>query len=117
MESRGRLHTAREVVDNRTDIIIKNRKETTCLLIDVAIAADGNVIRKEAQNELKYRSLCIEITANVEREVCDYTSRNWSHWSTNKRFKETFGRHTSKTFYRFTTKDSCTWNITHNTVK
>jgi len=26
-----------------------------------------------------------------------------------------FGRHTRKAFSRFTTKDSCTWNITHNT--
>jgi len=29
--------------------------------------------------------------------------------------REKFGRYTRKTFDRFTTKDSCTWNITHNT--
>ena len=29
--------------------------------------------------------------------------------------KEKFGIHTRKTFDRFTTKDSYTWNITHNT--
>jgi hypothetical protein len=32
-----------------------------------------------------------------------------------KMFKEEFGNHIRKTFNRFTTKDSCTWNITHNT--
>jgi hypothetical protein len=30
-------------------------------LIDVAIPADRNVVQKEAENKLKYKSLCIEI--------------------------------------------------------
>jgi len=34
---------------------------------------------------------------------------------TTKRFKEKFEIHTKITFDRFTTKDSYTWNITHNT--
>ena len=29
--------------------------------------------------------------------------------------RKTFGNYTRKTFDRFTTKDSYTWNITHNT--
>jgi len=32
-----------------------------------------------------------------------------------KKLKEKFGSCTRKTFDRFTTKDSYTWNITHNT--
>jgi hypothetical protein len=35
-------HTDREVTANRSDIIIKNKKEKTCTLIDVAIPADRN---------------------------------------------------------------------------
>jgi hypothetical protein len=38
---------------------------------------------------------------NVEHTMCDYTSNNCSHWNSNKRFKEKFGRHTTKTFHRF----------------
>jgi signal transduction histidine kinase len=53
--------TGREVTANRPDIIIKNKKEKTCTLIDVAIPADRNVVQKEAENRLKYKSLCIEI--------------------------------------------------------
>ena len=34
--------------NNRPDIIIKNKKEKTCTLIDVAIPADRNVVQKEA---------------------------------------------------------------------
>jgi hypothetical protein len=53
--------TDREVTANKPDIIIKNKKEKTCILIDVAVPADRNVTQKEAENKLKYMSLCIEI--------------------------------------------------------
>ena len=33
----------------------------TCILVDVAIPADRNVVQKEAEKKLKYKSLCIEI--------------------------------------------------------
>jgi hypothetical protein len=46
---------------NRSDIIVKN-KDKTCLLIDVAIPSDKNVIQKEAEKKLKYKNLSIEIT-------------------------------------------------------
>jgi len=53
--------THREVAGNRPDIIIKSKKEKTRTLIDVAIPADRNVVQKEAEKKLKYKSLCIEI--------------------------------------------------------
>ena len=43
------VHTEREVRVNRPDIIIKNKKEKTCTLIDVAIPTDRNVVQKEAE--------------------------------------------------------------------
>ena len=55
------VHTNKEVTANRPDRIIKNTKEKTCTLIDVAIPADRNVVQKEAEKKLKYKSLCIEI--------------------------------------------------------
>jgi hypothetical protein len=55
------VHTDREVTANRPDIIIKNKKEKKCTLIDVAIPADRNVVQKEAENKLKYKSLYREI--------------------------------------------------------
>ena len=51
---------------------------------------------------------------NVEPEMYDCISNNWSHWNSNEKLKEKFGNCTRKTFDRFTTKDSYTWNITHN---
>jgi len=103
-------NTDREVTANRPDIIIKDKKEKICTLIDVAVPADRNVVQKEAKKKFMYRD-----TANVEPEMYDCTSNNWSHWNSNKKLKEKFGSCTGKTFDRFTTKDSCIWNITHNT--
>jgi hypothetical protein len=50
-------HAYREVTANMPDIIIKNKKEKTCTLIDVAIPADRNVAQKEVRKKLKYKSL------------------------------------------------------------
>ena len=47
-------------------------------------------------------------TANVEPEMYDHASNNWSHWDSNEKLKEKFGRCTRKTLNRFTTKDSYT---------
>jgi hypothetical protein len=41
------IQTNRDVLANRPDIIVKS-KDRTCLLIDVAISSDRNVIQKEA---------------------------------------------------------------------
>jgi len=70
---------------------------------------------KGSGRELKYKSLCIRDTTNVEPEMYDCTSNKWSHWNSNEKLKEKFGSCTRKTFDRFTTKDTYTWNITHNT--
>jgi hypothetical protein len=42
------VHTDREVKANRPDIIIKNKKEKKCVLINVAIPA---VVKKEAEKQ------------------------------------------------------------------
>jgi hypothetical protein len=45
---------------NRLIIIVKN-KDKPCLLIDVAILSDKNVIQKQAEKKLKYKNLSTEI--------------------------------------------------------
>jgi len=45
-------HTDRKVTANRPDIIIKNKNKKTCILIDVAIPADRNVVQKEEEKKL-----------------------------------------------------------------
>ena len=77
------VHTNREVTANRPDIIIKNKNEKTCTLLDVAIPADRNVVQKEAEKEVKIQEFMYRDTANVEPEMYDCTSNNWSHCNSN----------------------------------
>jgi hypothetical protein len=44
-----------------------------------------------------------------------YTSNNCSHWNSNKWFEEKSENRTRKTINTFTTKDTYSWKITHNT--
>jgi hypothetical protein len=55
------VQTDREVLANRPDIIIKNKKDKICLLIDVAIPSDRNVIQKDSEKKLKYKNSSMEI--------------------------------------------------------
>ena len=70
---------------------------------------------KRKQKKVKIQEFVYRDATNVETEMYDCTCNNWSHWNSNEKLKEKFGSYTRKTFDRFTTKDSYTWNSTHNT--
>ena len=70
---------------------------------------------KGSRKEVKIQEFVYRDTTNVEPEMYDCTSNNWSHWNSNEKLKGKFGNYTRKTLDRFTTKDSYTWNIIHNT--
>jgi hypothetical protein len=52
--------TGRVVLASRSGIVIK-RRHIICLLIDIAIPSNRNVIWKQAEKELKFKDLSIEI--------------------------------------------------------
>ena len=72
------VHTDREVTANRPDIIIKNKKGKTCTLIDVAKPADRNVCKRK-RKKVKIQDFRYRDTTNMEPEMYDCTSNNWSH--------------------------------------
>ena len=78
------VHTDREVTENRPDIIIKNKKEETCTFIDVAIPLRQKCCAKGSGKEVEVQEFMYRDTTNVEPEIYDYTSNNWSHWNTKK---------------------------------
>jgi hypothetical protein len=55
------VQTDRTIPNNKLDIIIRDNEKGTCMLIDVAISGDRNMIKTEAEKILKYRDLTIEI--------------------------------------------------------
>jgi len=61
----------RTIPNNKPDIIIRDNEKGTCMLIDVAIPGDRNVIKKEAEKILKYKDRTIEIQRmwNVKTKV------------------------------------------------
>jgi hypothetical protein len=59
------------IPNNKPDIIIRDNEKVTCMLIDVAISGDRNVIKKEAEKILEYKDLTIQIQRmwNVKTKV------------------------------------------------
>jgi hypothetical protein len=57
------IQTDRTIPNNKPDIIIRDNGKGTCMLRDVAISGDRNVIKKEAEKILKYKDLTIETKA------------------------------------------------------
>jgi hypothetical protein len=55
------VQTDRTIPNNKPDSIIRDNEKGTCMLIDVAISGDRNVIKKEAEKILDYKYLTIEI--------------------------------------------------------
>lgn len=55
------IQTDRTVGGNKPDIVIKNLAKKVCIIIDVAVPHDGNIIEKEAEKRLKYKDLQIEV--------------------------------------------------------
>ena len=69
------IQTDRTIPNKKPDIIIRDNEKGTCMLIDVAISGDRNVIKKEAEKILKYKDLTIEIQLmwNVKTKVIPVT--------------------------------------------
>ena len=109
------VHTDREVTANRPDIIIKNTKRENTHTDRCGNNRRQKCFAKGSGKEVKIQEFMHRDTTNVEPEMYDCTNNNWSHWNSNEKLTEKFGNCTGKTFDRFTTKDSYTWNITHNT--
>jgi len=62
--------------------------------------------------ETKIQGIYVQIEKKCTTRKVGYYR---SHGNSKKRFKENFGSCTRKTLDRYSTKDRCTWNITHNT--
>jgi hypothetical protein len=109
------VHAYRKVTANRPNIKITNKKEKTCTLIDVAIPTDRNVVQKEGEKKLKYKSLCIAIQRMWNLKCTLIPVIIGATGIVPKILSKKSGRCSRKTNDSFTTADSYTWNITHNT--
>jgi len=56
------MRTESEVAANKPDIVIKDQKNETCKLIDMAVPSDRNTSLKTTEKRSKYKDLEIETT-------------------------------------------------------
>ena len=92
-----KVQTDRNIPKNKPDIIIRDNEKGTCMLIAVAISGDRNVIKKQAEEILKYKDLTIEIQLmwNVKKEGDTSNSRgDWDYFKVIQKIRE---QHTGKT--------------------
>jgi hypothetical protein len=88
------VRTDRTTPNNKSDIIIRDNKEGTSILIDVAIPGDRYVIKKEAEKIVKYQDLLMEIQRmwNVKSD----TNNNKGDWNHFKIAQTILEQHTRK---------------------
>jgi hypothetical protein len=82
------MQTDREILADWSDIIIKNKKDKICLLMDVAIPLDRNVITEGVRKEIKIQKSKYRNSVNVEHEMLCHTGNHWGHRNCNKRTKK-----------------------------
>jgi len=92
------VQTDRTISSNKPDIIIRDNEKGTCMLIDVAVSGDRNVIKKEAEKTLKYKDRTIEIQCmwNVKTKVIPVIiGGDWDYFKVIQKICE---QHTRKTW-------------------
>jgi hypothetical protein len=57
-----RVITDRTIPANRPDVALHDKKENTCLLIDIATPSDSNINTKDTEKLSKYKDLDIEVS-------------------------------------------------------
>jgi hypothetical protein len=106
------VQTDRTTPNNKPDIIIRDNEKGTCMLIDIVIPGDRNVIKKEAEKILKYKDLIIEIQ-HVECKNKGDASYNRSNWNHFKILQKILKQHTRKARYQGTTENNYIGYSTH----
>ena len=90
------VQTDRTIPSSKPDFIMRDNEKGTCMLIDVAISGDRNVITKEAEKILKYKELTTEVQRmwNVKTKVIRVIIGAWDYFKVIKKIRE---QHTRKT--------------------
>ena len=77
------VRTDREVKANRPDIVIKNKKRENMHTDRCGNTHRQKCCAKGRGKEVKIQEFVYRDATNVEPEMYDYTSNNWSYWNSN----------------------------------
>ena len=113
MQARFARSSARQVKNKKASV--KNKAHVLKIVILIVNSYNKGKFRADIYSEFSKINSLLSVTA----VVCEITMSCLiiiiNHWNSNQKPKEKFGSCTRKTFDRFTTKESYTWNITRNT--
>ena len=98
--------------NNKPGIIIHDDKKGTCVLMDVAISGDRNVIKRKSRSFKIWRS-CNRNTAHVECKNKGDTSNNRGDWDYFKVIQKIREQHTRKTWSEGIPENSHIGHCTH----
>jgi hypothetical protein len=101
-----------EFLVNRPVIINKNKTDESCLLSDVVIPSERNLIQKEVEVKLNYKNLSTEIEQvwNMKRFVIPVITGATGIVTKGLRSSGSI----QQGLYKKKKKNSCTRNIAHN---
>ena len=91
------VQTDRTIPSNKPDIIIRDNEKGTCMLIDVAVSGDRNVIKKEAEKVVKYKDLNNRNTTHVKIKNKGDTGNNRGDWDYFRVIQKIREQHSGKT--------------------
>jgi CMP-N-acetylneuraminic acid synthetase len=90
-------------VAKRPNIVIKNKKEKICILLDATTPVEGNVTKKETEKKL-IQEFMYRDTTNVKLEMYGCTSTRWSQWNSKRILKKNLedipGKHSIYVLYK-----------------
>ena len=85
------IYTDRTIAANRPDIVLKNKKDKTCLLIDMTVPLDTNTSGKTTEKLDKYKDLEIEVermwglkTTTAVMRALGNIKKDMENYNTNK---------------------------------
>jgi hypothetical protein len=74
------VRTNKTIPNDKPDIIIRHNKKGTCMLIDVAIPGDRNVINKEDEKFLQPYNRNSAYVGSESRSDTGNTKGDWNHF-------------------------------------
>jgi hypothetical protein len=92
--------TDRTIPNNKLDVIICDIGKGTCMLTDVTISGDRNVIEKETEKILKYKDLTLEL-------LHMWNVNNRGNWNRLRIIKKIPEQHSGKARNYGTTENGC----------
>ena len=107
------MQTDRTIPNKHPDNIIHDNKHGTCVVIDVAIPGDRNLIKKKYEKILKYKDLKIEIKCmwNVKAKMIPVIKA--ANGTTSKSLRQYLSNIPGKHKIQELQKTSCIGHCTH----